>query len=90
MFYKELKPIFERLSGKELLKKCLRGLTQNPNESLNNLIWQRCPKNTFYGKDRLISAVAEAVAVFNCGASVKASMIKASGIKDWSKFIFCI
>ena len=82
VFYKELKPIFERLSGKELLKKCLRGLTQNPNESLNNLIWQRCPKNTFCGKDRIISAVAEAVAVFNCGASVKASMIKASGIKD--------
>ena len=82
VFHKELKPIFERLTGKELLKKCLKGLTQNAHESFNNLIWNRCPKGSFCGKKRIVSAVAESVAVFNSGASGKASIIKASGIKD--------
>ena len=82
VFYKELKPIFERLSRKELLQKCLRGLAQNANVSLNTVIWRRCSKNTFCGYERIISAVAEAVAVFNCGASVKGSVIKANAIKD--------
>ncbi|XP_065051289.1 uncharacterized protein LOC135680963 [Rhopilema esculentum] len=33
VFHEELKPIFDRLSQDELLKRCLRGLTQNRNES---------------------------------------------------------
>ena len=31
VFIKELKPIFERLSGDDLLKRCLKGHTQNQN-----------------------------------------------------------
>ena len=77
-----LKPIFERLTNKNLLEKCLKGLTQNANESFNNLIWNRCPKGSFCGKIRIVSAVAESVAVFKCGASAKVSIIQASGIKD--------
>ena len=43
----KLKPIFQELSKVEHLKKCLHGLTQNCNESFNQLIWNRCPKNIF-------------------------------------------
>ncbi|GFX90788.1 uncharacterized protein TNCV_3166191 [Trichonephila clavipes] len=32
------------LSHPALLKKCLGGKTQNPNESLNSFIWKFCPK----------------------------------------------
>lgn len=43
----ETKPIFSALSKTELLQKCLRGKSQNPNETLNNVIWARAPKRTF-------------------------------------------
>ncbi|GFV32345.1 uncharacterized protein TNCV_1676311 [Trichonephila clavipes] len=42
-----IRPIFRYLSDPELLKKCLHGNTQNPNESINNVIWSRVPKKTF-------------------------------------------
>ena len=38
-----IKPIFRDLSNKDLLSKCAHGRTQNPNESLNNVIWSRVP-----------------------------------------------
>lgn len=81
-FYEPLKPIFKRLSTKELLQKCQKGLTQNANESLNNLIWQRCPKTMFFGKERVVSAVSEAVCVFNTGAGAKALIMKAAGVNE--------
>lgn len=46
---KEIKPIFKDLVATELLKKCLRGRTQNANESFNNKEWTICPKNTNSG-----------------------------------------
>ena len=39
-----IKPIFIDLSSDELLSKCLHGRTQNANESLNQVIWKRCPQ----------------------------------------------
>ena len=35
-----LKPIYRDLSRTDLLKKCLRGKTQNQNESFNAIIWE--------------------------------------------------
>ena len=81
-FYDILKPIFSRLSSKDLLEKCLKGVTQNANESLNHMIWERCPKATFCSKVRIESAVAEAVCCFNTGAGSKALILKAAGIKE--------
>ena len=80
-FHDQLQPIFKRLSSNDLLIKCQKGLTQNANESLNHLIWDRCPKTTFCSKNRIISAVSEAVCCFNTGAGSKALILKAAGIK---------
>ena len=44
VFIEQLKPIVNRLSSDELLQRCLKGLTQNQNESLNGSLWLRCPK----------------------------------------------
>lgn len=63
----ETKPIFSALSKTELLQKCLRGKSQNPNESLNNVIWARVPKRTFIRLDTLKFGVYEAVLSFNDG-----------------------
>ena len=38
-----IKPIFVDLSNNSLLEKCLHHKTQNVNESLSGLIWNRCP-----------------------------------------------
>ena len=46
----KIRPIFLDLSKYELLAKCLHGETQNNNESLNNMIWVKYPKNVFVTK----------------------------------------
>jgi len=51
VFRKELLPIFKRLSNTDLLSRCLRGLTQNQNESLNNILWLNVQKEFFVVKD---------------------------------------
>ena len=48
IFRKELKPLFTRLSSDELLKRCLKGVTQNQNEVLNSILWKKCPKSVFF------------------------------------------
>ena len=40
-------PSFEALSEERLLFKCLQGGTQNQNEAINGLIWQRATKETY-------------------------------------------
>ena len=81
-FYDILLPVFKRLSSSELLQRCQMGLTQNANESINHLIWDRCPKTNFCSKIRIEAAVAEAVCCFNTGAASKAMLLKAMGIND--------
>ena len=60
-------------------------LTQNANESLNHLIWDRCPKTMFCSRARIESSVSEAVACFNTGAESKALLLKAAGIQNISR-----
>ncbi len=45
VFMNELEPIFKRLSADELWSRCLLGLTQNQNESLNSLSWSCIQKS---------------------------------------------
>lgn len=63
-----IKPIFISLSDDDLLKRCLHGKTQNNNESLNGMIWKRCPKDVFVSKETVEIAVASAIIGFNDGA----------------------
>ena len=65
----KIKPIFMDLSKDELLKKCLHGRTQNANESINQLIWQKCPKSVYVQRFTLEAGVASAVINFNDGVS---------------------
>lgn len=60
-------PTFKALSNPDLLSKCLKGKTQNPNESLNNVIWSRVPKRTFVSLDPLNFGVFNAVLSYNDG-----------------------
>ena len=50
VFQTELQSLFDRLSDNKLLERCLLGLIQNQNESINGMLWAQCPKNVFCGK----------------------------------------
>ena len=56
-----LLPIFKDLSDPQLLEKCRHGQTQNVNESLNGIIWQKCPKNLLVLRQVLEIGVSSAV-----------------------------
>ncbi|GFV27435.1 uncharacterized protein TNCV_3796291 [Trichonephila clavipes] len=76
-----IKPVFADLSHPALLKKCLGGKTQNPNESLNSLIWKFCPKTI--GSSLQIAEIAAnlATSVFNDGNQILISILKKFGLK---------
>ena len=62
-----IKPVFTDLSNETLLSKCLHSKTQNANESINNIIWTKCPKNIYVQCNVLEMGVASAVINFNDG-----------------------
>ncbi len=64
---KLIEPIFVDLSKPELLRKCTHGLTQNVNECLNGLIWNRCPKTIYVEQETVALATYLAVLKFNDG-----------------------
>ena len=64
---RKLEHIFRELSSPELLAKCMHGHTQNNNESLNQLIWKRCPKDTYVGCNVIEMSVSSAIISFNSG-----------------------
>ena len=76
-----IKPVFKDLSHPNLLKRCLHGKTQNPNESINSVIWNRMPKSTFVGCQTLQLGVTDAVICFNDGSVTKCNVLERLGIK---------
>lgn len=75
-----IKPIFTDLSKPDLLRRCLHKGTQNPNESLNNIIWTRIPKSVFVMKETLELGVYEAVATYNKGNVARIEILQKLGI----------
>ena len=62
-------PIYQRLASDSLLQRCLKGRTQNANESLYFCIWKMCPKESFGSKQRVGMAVALAISEYNMGTT---------------------
>ena len=76
-----IKPVFEDLSNGNLLKKCMHGKTQNSNECLNKLVWDRCSKEYYVEKATVEEAVYSAVAYFTDGASAMVKLFQCLGIE---------
>lgn len=70
-----------------LLAKCLRGGTQNPSESLNNVIWSRIPRTTFVIRNTLELGAYDAVATYNEGNIVKCQILQKLGIKPGTNLV---
>eukprot|EP00794_Sanderia_malayensis_P019336 gene19336-21256_t len=81
VFMAQLQPIFQRLSDSELLRRCLLGLTQNQNESLNGRLWSLIPKTTFCGKRRVVICACETICVSNTGAASNYMLLEKLGIE---------
>ena len=62
---KKIEHVFRDLGSDELLKKCLYGRTQNANEAINQIIWQKCPKRVFVERFTLECGVASAVIYYH-------------------------
>ena len=65
--FEKILPLYARLTDKSLLKRCTRCLTQNANESLHSVIWNRCPKETYVSAKRVKLAAAIIVCEYNVG-----------------------
>ena len=77
---KRMVPTFQRLSKESLLQRRSRRETQNPNESLHNLIWLSCPKIDFAGRKTVDTAVLLSLCQYSMGTSFKESLLKVLGI----------
>lgn len=76
-----MRPTFKDLADRDLLSKCTHGLTQNPNESVNNVIWSRVPKKTFVHIETLSLGTYDAVSSFNVGNISKLQTLRRLGIE---------
>ncbi|KAK3926587.1 MTRF1L release factor glutamine methyltransferase [Frankliniella fusca] len=75
-----IKPIYEDLTKSELLKKCVDGMTQNPNESFNALVWKTVPKTVFCQRTKVEIGTYEAVLTFNDGQKSKIDVLDRIGV----------
>lgn len=76
-----MKPTFQALSHPDLLRKCMHGKTQNVNESVNNVIWSRVPKQNFVTLKTLQFGAYDAITTFNDGNITKCRTLSAVGIE---------
>ncbi|GFT66059.1 uncharacterized protein TNCV_4692791 [Trichonephila clavipes] len=75
-----IKPVYMDLCDRNLLKKCLHGKTQNPNESFNAILWQILPKEFFVEHQTLRLGAYIAVVQFNNGFQGLISILNEMGI----------
>jgi hypothetical protein len=64
---KHLLPIYEELSKKDLLERCLGGHTQNANKSFNSTVWRLAPKHLNCGLKIIEIAAFISAGIFNEG-----------------------
>ena len=74
-------PIYKELTNDKLLEKCLHGKTQNSNEALHGLIWQRCPKTTYCGKKVVEIGTASAICHMNDGSKSISNVLDRMGLQ---------
>lgn len=67
--FNEILPLYERLTEESLLTRCARCLTQNANESLHSVLWNRCSKEIFVSKTRVRFAASIGVSEYNLGTT---------------------
>jgi hypothetical protein len=81
VFLNLLRKIIDDLTSKELLARCVRGLTQNGNESMNSVVWSILSKSKHHGFLTIQGAAAVASVSFNGGKTALLQFFEESGIE---------
>ncbi|XP_068212243.1 uncharacterized protein [Palaemon carinicauda] len=74
-----LQEVYDSLTTDELLERCLKGRTQNINESFNGKLWAKCPKTKFQGLQRVIAAFQIVASEHNSGYEESSLVPQISG-----------
>ena len=74
VFKEPLEKIYDRLSEPALHIRCLPEYSQNANESVNALAWNKCPKHKWHGRNRIVMAASSAALHFSCGVACKQAL----------------
>ena len=82
-----IRPTFMSLADETLLSKCLHGQTQNANESINQVIWAKCPKTVSVEKPTLELGGYSAILQFNDGALGVENVFNHFGLGEGRCFI---
>ena len=77
--YQKILPVYQPLSQRDLLERCLMGATQYANESFNGVIWRMCPKEVNAGHQVVEMAANPATVTFNDGATGLCEVLKEMG-----------
>ncbi|CAF1146228.1 unnamed protein product [Rotaria magnacalcarata] len=97
VFLDILTPMIESLTDPSLLRRCLRGMTQNANESINSVVWSILSKAKYHGYQSVRGAAAISSILFNRGRSGLVKFFHQAGIpitenlldalleKDWKR-----
>ncbi|CAF3615855.1 unnamed protein product, partial [Rotaria socialis] len=80
IFLEILTPMIDTLTNPILLRRCLRGATQNANESINSVVWSILPKSKYHGYRSIRGAAAISLIFFNRGRSGLAEFFDQVGI----------
>ena len=73
-------PMIDTLTNPTLLRRCLRGATQNANESINSVVWSILPKAKYHGYRSIRGAAAISSIFFNRGRSGLVKFLNQVGI----------
>lgn len=76
-----IKPIWMQLTDKTLLRKCLRGATQNRNEAWNGMLWGMCPKTKFVGSEVVQLSAALSYMRFNHSSCMYGKVLEEMAMK---------
>ena len=79
--FQKVQPLYKKLTDDLLLSRCSRCLTQNANESLHSVIWNRCPKEIVVSKARVQLAASIAIGEYNLGTQwTVAEILRRAGL----------
>lgn len=84
---KHIFPIYKRLTETSLLERCLKGQTQNANESLHSFIWRKCDKARSVSRQIVEAAVAEGVSEYNFGNTSVINILEKNKISPGKKSV---
>lgn len=79
--------MIDSLTDPGLLRRCLRGMTQNANESINSVVWSILSKTTYHGYQSICGAAAISSIFFNRGRSGLVKFFDQSGIPITEKLV---